>query len=1469
MSDYVHKDTTRIHEYVTSPSLDASEARIPNEHGVYPINPLGFPEFSSCADSCNGDESCTKECLGKGTAAYPQSAHFSVENSWIDIPDADKIVEIGANVENLHGEYISFPIEELYAVEPGIANDYIVKVAGDLSQAIHTPTDDDENVPSVKLALDNAGYEDYSITGLFETPELLDAPSFDGNTTSLHLQYDNCRITGRIGKGRLVIKLIIGETGGDDRFVLLTSQANSAEDGLYKIVDDGPWVRVSSVEKATGRESVSDGNPYDNPASLDNSPLCGHVRHGYSDREVAEHVEKIAGGIIQNARHPMSVPGDLSGAGSFTKWFVECGGVVLGTSHHNGESVVVDGFGLGGNYSGNCAYGDSCEHVKKVKDSDITDSPVTTFSIGTTPEVGEIGLPLDWPFTEVSEFADEDNENNITLVKSEMNFSDGSGKVGGLSREVYETCDKCGGTGVFDGDPCPECNGEGEVLVGRSVSNRIHICVNSDFKPGADGKTTFKKTYVHLPAPLDTKDGDEYEVTVSLPMINTDQAYQEQDPAAALSAYYEYVSQPRVVVMGGYWKFSSTMNEWFERGRPDVTGEIVIPGATAFAGEDGDIPEGTRVRFTLDGMTNCPRFTDMTGVLEENKPGNVRITNLVGYPYGARIRDRHMKICGLAYLGNPDEEPFNYTDTAMGLHSRNNVTLGSTDTDGEPGSLSEYNKFITPHKDDERSGRVSINGDGDARQILASVYPTTTSTFRWSVIGRNRMRHLDKLMTDEWDLGENSISAMIWNSNKKLIDFTDTAEFFGYGENEYWFNSATMPTRYAKKNFGPGKSVIGSQLRIYISESDNRSPISNPVRQARKAAAMFASDFAKLRMYHGKKLPKISASSEIRTEDDEINVPLSDYFGNWHGTAPSSAVTGNSIASAAWLSKARHLPEYVIVSGQDMSAAGNSVIGANPFVEEQISKRYKAGFAKETYGNGTYGTNDGTEVIPCNVRMVGKNEAFAYRSVISARVENDADAVQDILYNDANRVAELQKVSIDAWAPGLAYDFTMPYNYLLGSSDYQKWMDIYSATANVFSIDCIPTPDDCDVPTLSDEQKVMLSGDPMVTYKEESGNDILFTATNLPFYDEDSPRSVALTNMLRKMVSPYGAKMPVRFWDGTRVSIATNGVKNNEIARLTRLEWPELECDMPGATRSNIVDDEFIGKSANGITVDVNLNYVRMEDKLHMNWSAPPVKVNRDWYNKLPFTGSGQYAGPSGYVRVFMKFKFSAQAGRWYTVDYMQAPMSYLSPLYGANTLETEVDGIRIWGDSVCAPEMSWKETLMHPYYKYTPMDINPQAIASLVKNIPTGSAADRENATDSGNSQIDMSRFETPYRSVSDGGLGISAPANVNGDPMEGEALENSIHANFWSVRKHLRPAVSVLDGTDIPAYDSYGGARASTGGTMGDSVLWGQYEFPRKGGEPDYDIPPTDPEDTGDKLILSTGEYVSFSDGDIVELG
>ena len=144
-------------------------------------------------------------------------------------------------------------------------------------------------------------------------------------------------------------------------------------------------------------------------------------------------------------------------------------------------------------------------------------------------------------------------------------------------------------------------------------------------------------------------------------------------------------------------------------------------------------------------------------------------------------------------------------------------------------------------------------------------------------------------------------------------------------------------------------------------------------------------------------------------------------------------------------------------------------------------------------------------------------------------------------------------------------------------------------------------------------------------------------------------------------------------------------------------------------------------------------------------------------------------------------------------------------------------------------------------------MDINPAVVPKLVENAPTTAKnIEVENNTDLTTSQVYLPRFARPYLPVSEGGLGLNAPCDVNGNTAPVAELAAMPHANFWSVRKHLRPAVSAMDGTDIPGFRLEQGVDnkdyavlSRAGGTMGDAVLWGQFAFPKKG-KTEYNIPP-----------------------------
>ena len=131
---------------------------------------------------------------------------------------------------------------------------------------------------------------------------------------------------------------------------------------------------------------------------------------------------------------------------------------------------------------------------------------------------------------------------------------------------------------------------------------------------------------------------------------------------------------------------------------------------------------------------------------------------------------------------------------------------------------------------------------------------------------------------------------------------------------------------------------------------------------------------------------------------------------------------------------------------------------------------------------------------------------------------------------------------------------------------------------------------------------------------------------------------------------------------------------------------------------------------------------------------------------------------------------------------------------------------------------------------------------------MPASDKVELENNTDLPTSEVAMPRLAKPYLPIPSGGLGIVAPYDVNGgNILSGSDWASKTHASFWAMRKHLRPATSVARGSDVPAVAYHDGAwvHDRKDGTMGDAVLWGQFDFPRKdqiqNANPVYRLPAT----------------------------
>ena len=1458
-----------IQYFVTGRPL-TEEEMLPDSHGVHPVSPLGFMlredgtpllpteplsgfsaynVFHDCqacgGTGMSGDSQC-QACGGTGhekcsTCDGTGQVEDETTHLMVECPDCQGIGSVRYTAQEAYeesykvsGKYymfgsdaIAFPVLDIHRSDDG--TQIIVTVKGLL------PTDNTGTVYFKNMTTD-----DYTPTGLvgddarFDT---LDSVTHDAaaGTTEIAITTDIV-FDGVVVEGKLAMCI-----DTEEKFLTISDPDSDTLSGIYLMgeTEGEPIRKVFNWYGIQDSESGEDGKP-----------AC-YASNGYSDTEVERWVSAKMEGVIRHGCHPSSEAGDLRGAGGLVSWFTSCGNVdISGGAGQN--AVLIPGFGLGYGYYNGCPGGDKAHYTPDPDES--SERKWLVFGYGTKrdafqADVGKTALPLDWPFTDSSSYADDARDNNITLVRDwlartsrECSRCNGTGVVieDGRTRPCTHCgatgeepdCQECHGTGEVEDETthemvtCPECNGQGFCGGHRYLMDKVHVCLYNDFKPNDDGTTVLKKTFVNLATPITQKDGDSFEVTVSLPNIGLNEAYSD-DMLKNLSGYYAYVSQPRVYVVSGTWDFSDTRVTFTTK--DFNTFEL---GEEKFKDRNGDdLAGGTdvRVKFIFEAYTQ-KKFSGI-GTLSG---GRITLTEPLDIPATAMRRitrsadsegNIHGSICGAAYVEpNNDTVPGDIA-TNLGLNAVRNESgaLGNDNGDGGEKSLEEFNKFYTADTDTGNRHHVLFdkNKDGeyaplkDQRQIVATVYPTVTNTFPWSLTHRRKLGFLDKIMTMDADAGVNSLFYRVYRMNRDILESMslETAlpvkDYPLDMQNDLAWAINTNSTERERL------SVIGALVTIVGDANEVSTAMdAQPVRRALQAAKLLSGDYKSARVSRlgsfgtSDKFTGYVTGSKIRTDGSEVT----DYSDLGELI---DVVDGNEYDYMANAVRLRHLPVVLASAGDDPYTAEpfSPVLDAYPYIgEDHDDYAYYRG---NPYGYGEFDTTARTEEIPCEVSASTGTEVFSMsnsvvQACIKAGIVTDPDIVSDLY-----RSAELHAVDFgDALA---ADNVNRPHVYRDGDGSDVSWMEAIDAFTKLISPDNIPVPEPDDYSSLfavgdNDEQFPFIMADAYGYYKILNGweGDDEFIATTMPTDDD-------LAMFLKEYVPSYAARLAVRNWDSYRVKVENGASESGDTTYLTRMKWYDPDCD--AASRGIYASDAFlVGEEFS----DMNLNRIEFadaEEAISLNCSVPPYTVKHDYNTPEPFaTETDKYS--VSYIRVFMKFVFSEDAGRWYCVDYRQAPVSYLSPLYGAKALDQTINGKRLWIRPECE-RAGWTSTLTRTYEEYQPLDINPE----LAHAVTSGER-----------------RLMVPYLPEDEGGIGLNAPVNKYGTNTLDD-IKAMPHANFWSVREHLRPATGAVACGDIPRYykENDEWVWGDTGGIMSDAVLWGQYDYPTKGG-PDYHLPDTE---------------------------
>lgn len=1475
MADYIIPDSDKIHSYVTWPE---SEQIFDDGRGG-----LGFPEQnnSGCTD---GTDASPVSIELKVDIASKTKSEPSVKKSDIAVTVTKSNVDIIPDLFTFAGASFTYDKDSgtgtFTVAEDELPSNYVSYSAGSVAKLIPNTVD---SLECTNIVSDE---DNVQITGN------------NGNEVSFRFIGENPTnyIWNNGVSVSIVFHLNLGEN--DSFYAYLTAQDNPEENGVYQYTA-GNVVRVASYPVPDESEET---DPLHDPTVNDNVPCCKHYRKAYSHREVHDHAYNNVGGVTGFGVKSFA---SRDCDGGFIDWFTTNGSVNLGNNH---ESVYVQGFGLGEMYIAKTPRAEIKEALPKdaYDENDGTLHPWMTWAYGTRfdakTDTNLPALPRDWPFTNLTATGNKPifnkltDTNNITLVKK------CSAGVGNLERDIDDETDP---------------QGQRKLHV---YNNRHHIVLYPEYssiqentEDYEEGTVIVKPLFVHLPATLDTKDGETVDITVSIQ--NVDQtAFGDPNDPKALSGYHAAMSQPRVYVLGGVQKFS---NKKLPVDKDTINIEedyyTLTTSKPAYDKSGELLPQGTEIRANVIVGTNMFLNTKRSFVLHGTITGNTEEDGMSvraegKFPYAKTDRtwdDLEFTICGIAYLDGDD----NPTDTPMGLEYRNydHGSLFAGDKGENDAPLNTYNKFYSRIDGDKDNGK-NVFPFMDKRYVLATVYQTATSTFPWAITHRRKLATLTRSWTDELYRDRNSHKAlmhMVYEENAKFNKVVrDSLIANDVPEDRRRIMASISPISYMAYQKDPfvWKS-LGSVIRVVFASTvlmpAVRDPDGNPVRQARRAVEELASDFYKMRLlsYTPNK------RARVKVGNWDIN-PRTGWTDPLQPTLePPVYVTDDwtyDLMVSSWCCTLRSLPDYVLST--DSAYVEYATEPESPYstsIERLFTTPYTATAWYNYLSSDGFPYNKGAEpqeasactdesgVAPGEPATVtGTPEVYKVYSnntVLTHYKNRGAFRQYPVLQKLENDLRRYVETVLAIKIPEETYMDLSRVKYVpVGHGDdvvdfvgIKDWMNPFT---NIQSVDAVPAPVIDSYDSIDPMPEEFLANDPVALYRKQLTDDSVDTVSTVMPTDSD------MAKFLESYVTAYAAEMPKHLYQGSRILCKSGNIPDETssddieksiyiraIDRVRKRMFTNAGREEDNDFISHYIDDNFA--SITSSTRDPNVDRAAVGET-SIDVSAPPYSPRELFSNET-------------YTRVIMQFTFSQKAGRWYTTGYRQYPTNYLSPLYGADALGTtwasqfdsngansityanrkfntdEVTMRPLWRNAACVGFNNYKNHMYTPYSVVPPMDFTLGCVPYLVGDQSAFMLDDTDpedwnhllpgehegpgrvrreynGFLDDSTMFMPIAPLEEPYKKVENGGINLYPPSNINGGYEA--ATEDGIHANFWSVHRFIRPAVSVLPGTKVPSSDP---EHPHENGVLSDATLYRMFDFPQAG-VLDYRIPSTeDPTD------------------------
>ena len=781
--------------------------------------------------------------------------------------------------------------------------------------------------------------------------------------------------------------------------------------------------------------------------------------------------------------------------------------------------------------------------------------------------------------------------------------------------------------------------------------------------------------------------------------------------------------------------------------------------------------------------------------------------------------------------------PYNRSTRRWTMYSKDATCMVDIRTVDAQDGLTEHTTDSGAFTNNTSSEPELIDNDS----IIATIYPTSTNTFPWRLNGRNRIRHLGLTTNANVDYvegGDKPLTRLVFEMNERVYSNL-SGIYRGF--------HPMSELRYCEdnNNTAVGNSVLGSLLRVALPSSldadvdeedkDNMYVVS----RARKAFYDLIGDFKVARVGY---VSSRELSSKTNTKwGDGHDTPLPQTHGD----------TRNLQRLNDWETKIIHLPNYCL--GVDANLERNLAYAGwneythtdsfrifydsavDPFVESDGYGTYEVGNTRYSDLKDDAGTTQRT--VDTYLDDAEDDAPFNYtveNSVFKMFLPNPTEQTRNQYAAFVHGFLELPVIKRGlrsiSWLTNAASEFD------------NRDMEPFYPMSHVMSTDGVAFPDvsrnalrvvaqstDADV-----KRALLAIPDKVAIYNNDDAKALSAELISVNLKPESDNKEVV--DYMKSLLTMYSNGMPLHLYDAHRAINVETVDTNGPFSELLHAHEVTLYND--NASARMVAQHEYCDLAVNSTEgqgpEDVNMTYNFISNN-EIDPDAVPLSLTTPLENVSSSFISSVFSGM--YTRVHVKVMFSSALGRWIVKDYRQYPTCFLTPLYGAKTIDyTEKsyaygnpksyvnrvpmsEGVvnkkftaakyatacpeqPLW-QLPCGAGSDYTDSLYKRYVEQPAMEMNPGCVPFLLESFPYD---------DDGKLHGNI-KFRNLYES-------ISVPMDANGDPKEGAVPE----VNFWNIKLHIRPARSAYPGADIPSNS------ARTGGTIGEAMLGMFHDLPEE---------------------------------------